>query len=123
MQEFNEIIMAESQTVRAAVSSKPCIRIKKMDIHTDVFRTFQRSSVSVQHNIKQSSSASGDMVCCLFLTIFIAPIKPIKVKLLQLHMLCCVSAGGQGPPSAQLMNNDPEPWGFRGGLSGEFQVP
>ncbi|XP_038570076.1 protein O-GlcNAcase [Micropterus salmoides] len=29
--------------------------------------------------------------------------------------------GGQGQPSAQLMNNDPEPWGFRGGLSGEFQ--
>lgn len=29
--------------------------------------------------------------------------------------------GGRGLPSAQLMNNDPEPWGFRGGLSGEFQ--
>ncbi|KAE8300891.1 Protein O-GlcNAcase [Larimichthys crocea] len=29
--------------------------------------------------------------------------------------------GGQCPPSAQLMNDDPEPWGFRGGLSGEFQ--
>ncbi|XP_062311913.1 protein O-GlcNAcase [Osmerus eperlanus] len=29
--------------------------------------------------------------------------------------------GGRGRPSAQLMNNDPEPWGFRGGLSGEFQ--
>uniref|UniRef100_A0A8C9YI62 protein O-GlcNAcase n=1 Tax=Sander lucioperca TaxID=283035 RepID=A0A8C9YI62_SANLU len=29
--------------------------------------------------------------------------------------------GGQGRPSAQLMNTDPEPWGFRGGLSGEFQ--
>ncbi|XP_034544839.1 protein O-GlcNAcase [Notolabrus celidotus] len=29
--------------------------------------------------------------------------------------------GGQGQPSAQLMNEDPEPWGFRGGLSGEFQ--
>ncbi|KAM9362483.1 protein O-GlcNAcase [Symphorus nematophorus] len=29
--------------------------------------------------------------------------------------------GGQGQPSAQLMNNDPEPWDFRGGLSGEFQ--
>ncbi|XP_059206095.1 protein O-GlcNAcase [Centropristis striata] len=29
--------------------------------------------------------------------------------------------GGQGRPSAQPMNQDPEPWGFRGGLSGEFQ--
>ncbi|XP_061578578.1 protein O-GlcNAcase [Cololabis saira] len=29
--------------------------------------------------------------------------------------------GGQGQPSAQVMNEDPEPWGFRGGLSGEFQ--
>lgn len=29
--------------------------------------------------------------------------------------------GGEGQPSAQLMNTDPEPWGFRGGLSGEFQ--
>ncbi|XP_041838960.1 protein O-GlcNAcase [Melanotaenia boesemani] len=29
--------------------------------------------------------------------------------------------GGEGQPSAQLMNDDPEPWGFRGGLSGEFQ--
>uniref|UniRef100_A0A8D2ZYB6 protein O-GlcNAcase n=1 Tax=Scophthalmus maximus TaxID=52904 RepID=A0A8D2ZYB6_SCOMX len=29
--------------------------------------------------------------------------------------------GGQGRPSAQLMSDDPEPWGFRGGLSGEFQ--
>ncbi|XP_029353213.1 protein O-GlcNAcase [Echeneis naucrates] len=29
--------------------------------------------------------------------------------------------GGQSRPSAQLMNDDPEPWGFRGGLSGEFQ--
>ncbi|XP_051240849.1 protein O-GlcNAcase [Dicentrarchus labrax] len=29
--------------------------------------------------------------------------------------------GGQGQPSAQIMNDDPEPWGFRGGLSGEFQ--
>ncbi|KAM3865431.1 protein O-GlcNAcase [Diretmus argenteus] len=28
--------------------------------------------------------------------------------------------GGRGP-SAQLTNEDPEPWGFRGGLSGEFQ--
>lgn len=33
-----------------------------------------------------------------------------------------MSTGGQHPPSAQVMNNDPEPWGFRGGLSGEFQV-
>lgn len=29
--------------------------------------------------------------------------------------------GGQGCPSAHVMNDDPEPWGFRGGLSGEFQ--
>ncbi|XP_037328445.2 protein O-GlcNAcase [Pungitius pungitius] len=29
--------------------------------------------------------------------------------------------GGQSGPSAQPMNDDPEPWGFRGGLSGEFQ--
>ncbi|XP_035021216.2 protein O-GlcNAcase isoform X1 [Hippoglossus stenolepis] len=29
--------------------------------------------------------------------------------------------GGRGRPSAQLMNDDPEPWDFRGGLSGEFQ--
>ncbi|XP_070769952.1 protein O-GlcNAcase [Enoplosus armatus] len=29
--------------------------------------------------------------------------------------------GRQGQPSAQLMTDDPEPWGFRGGLSGEFQ--
>lgn len=29
--------------------------------------------------------------------------------------------GGQGPPSASVMTDDPEPWGFRGGLSGEFQ--
>ncbi|XP_035516159.1 protein O-GlcNAcase [Morone saxatilis] len=29
--------------------------------------------------------------------------------------------GGRGQPSAQIMNDDPEPWGFRGGLSGEFQ--
>ncbi|XP_029906070.1 protein O-GlcNAcase [Myripristis murdjan] len=28
---------------------------------------------------------------------------------------------GHGQPSDQLMNDDPEPWGFRGGLSGEFQ--
>ncbi|XP_056135597.1 protein O-GlcNAcase [Lampris incognitus] len=29
--------------------------------------------------------------------------------------------GGLSQPSAQLLNDDPEPWGFRGGLSGEFQ--
>lgn len=29
--------------------------------------------------------------------------------------------GGRGRPSAQVMNRDPEPWSFRGGLSGEFQ--
>uniref|UniRef100_UPI0037E95183 protein O-GlcNAcase n=1 Tax=Semicossyphus pulcher TaxID=241346 RepID=UPI0037E95183 len=29
--------------------------------------------------------------------------------------------GGQGRPSFNVMNDDPEPWGFRGGLSGEFQ--
>ncbi|XP_017272548.1 protein O-GlcNAcase isoform X1 [Kryptolebias marmoratus] len=29
--------------------------------------------------------------------------------------------GGQGRPSSLLMSDDPEPWGFRGGLSGEFQ--
>ncbi|KAG7486145.1 hypothetical protein JOB18_025964 [Solea senegalensis] len=29
--------------------------------------------------------------------------------------------GGWGQPSAHLMNDDPEPWRFRGGLSGEFQ--
>ncbi|CAL9700665.1 unnamed protein product [Knipowitschia caucasica] len=28
---------------------------------------------------------------------------------------------GHGRPSAHVMNDDPEPWGFRGGLSGEFQ--
>ncbi|XP_030627107.1 protein O-GlcNAcase [Chanos chanos] len=31
------------------------------------------------------------------------------------------SLGGRSPPSSQLLNDDPEPWGFRGGLSGEFQ--
>uniref|UniRef100_A0A1A7Y9D0 protein O-GlcNAcase n=1 Tax=Iconisemion striatum TaxID=60296 RepID=A0A1A7Y9D0_9TELE len=30
--------------------------------------------------------------------------------------------GGHGQPSALVMSDDPEPWGFRGGLSGEFQV-
>ncbi|KAM4594557.1 protein O-GlcNAcase [Fundulus diaphanus] len=29
--------------------------------------------------------------------------------------------GGQDQPSAQILTDDPEPWGFRGGLSGEFQ--
>lgn len=29
--------------------------------------------------------------------------------------------GGNSRPSAHVMNDDPEPWGFRGGLSGEFQ--
>uniref|UniRef100_A0A3B5M4N5 O-GlcNAcase like n=1 Tax=Xiphophorus couchianus TaxID=32473 RepID=A0A3B5M4N5_9TELE len=29
--------------------------------------------------------------------------------------------GGQDEPSAQILTDDPEPWGFRGGLSGEFQ--
>ncbi|XP_013869450.1 protein O-GlcNAcase [Austrofundulus limnaeus] len=29
--------------------------------------------------------------------------------------------GGRGRPSSLLMSDDPEPWGFRGGLSGEFQ--
>ncbi|KAM9489999.1 protein O-GlcNAcase-like isoform 1-T1 [Salvelinus alpinus] len=29
--------------------------------------------------------------------------------------------GGQSRPSGQVMTDDPEPWGFRGGLSGEFQ--
>ncbi|XP_014894150.1 protein O-GlcNAcase [Poecilia latipinna] len=29
--------------------------------------------------------------------------------------------GGQDQPSAQTLTDDPEPWGFRGGLSGEFQ--
>ncbi|KAM6941379.1 protein O-GlcNAcase [Lycodopsis pacificus] len=29
--------------------------------------------------------------------------------------------GGESGPSAQRMSEDPEPWGFRGGLSGEFQ--
>ena len=32
------------------------------------------------------------------------------------------SIGGRGRPSAQLLNEDPEAWDFRGGLSGEFQV-
>ncbi|XP_066504030.1 protein O-GlcNAcase [Hoplias malabaricus] len=31
------------------------------------------------------------------------------------------SLGGCNPPHCQVINNDPEPWGFRGGLSGEFQ--
>uniref|UniRef100_A0AAY3ZUN6 protein O-GlcNAcase n=1 Tax=Denticeps clupeoides TaxID=299321 RepID=A0AAY3ZUN6_9TELE len=31
------------------------------------------------------------------------------------------SLGGLSTPSVQPMNDDPEPWGFRGGLSGEFQ--
>ncbi|XP_032418278.1 protein O-GlcNAcase [Xiphophorus hellerii] len=29
--------------------------------------------------------------------------------------------GGQDQPSAHILTDDPEPWGFRGGLSGEFQ--
>lgn len=29
--------------------------------------------------------------------------------------------GGHGRPSSHVMDDDPEPWGFRGGLSGEFQ--
>lgn len=28
---------------------------------------------------------------------------------------------GKGGPACQTLNSDPEPWGFRGGLSGEFQ--
>lgn len=31
------------------------------------------------------------------------------------------SLGGRNPPHCQVINDDPEPWGFRGGLSGEFQ--
>ncbi|KAF5905163.1 protein O-GlcNAcase-like [Clarias magur] len=31
------------------------------------------------------------------------------------------SLGGRQAPPAQVINDDPEPWGFRGGLSGEFQ--
>ncbi|MCI4383266.1 hypothetical protein PGIGA_G00024300 [Pangasianodon gigas] len=31
------------------------------------------------------------------------------------------SLGGRNPPPSQVINDDPEPWGFRGGLSGEFQ--
>ncbi|XP_036442245.1 protein O-GlcNAcase [Colossoma macropomum] len=31
------------------------------------------------------------------------------------------SLGGRNPPPCQVINDDPEPWGFRGGLSGEFQ--
>uniref|UniRef100_A0AAR2KNI9 GH84 domain-containing protein n=1 Tax=Pygocentrus nattereri TaxID=42514 RepID=A0AAR2KNI9_PYGNA len=31
------------------------------------------------------------------------------------------SLGGHNPPPCQVINDDPEPWGFRGGLSGEFQ--
>ncbi|XP_017333366.1 protein O-GlcNAcase [Ictalurus punctatus] len=31
------------------------------------------------------------------------------------------SLGGRNPPPSQIINDDPEPWGFRGGLSGEFQ--
>lgn len=34
----------------------------------------------------------------------------------------CRPVGGHGPLSAQPVNNDPEAWTFRGGLSGEFQV-
>lgn len=39
-----------------------------------------------------------------------------------LRVLCLSSVGGNDPPSAQLMNNDPEACMVRGGLSGEFQV-
>ncbi|KAF7703251.1 protein O-GlcNAcase isoform X1 [Silurus meridionalis] len=31
------------------------------------------------------------------------------------------SLGGRNPSPSQVINDDPEPWGFRGGLSGEFQ--
>ncbi|KAK2869425.1 hypothetical protein Q7C36_001296 [Tachysurus vachellii] len=31
------------------------------------------------------------------------------------------SLGGRNPPPSHVINDDPEPWGFRGGLSGEFQ--
>ncbi|XP_076879690.1 protein O-GlcNAcase [Brachyhypopomus gauderio] len=31
------------------------------------------------------------------------------------------SLGGRNPPPSQVITDDPEPWGFRGGLSGEFQ--
>lgn len=41
---------------------------------------------------------------------------------LTLRVFCLSSVGGNGPPSAQLMNDDPEASIVRGGLSGEFQV-
>lgn len=36
--------------------------------------------------------------------------------------LLLLETGGRNPPPSQVINADPEPWGFRGGLSGEFQV-
>uniref|UniRef100_A0A671TND8 protein O-GlcNAcase n=1 Tax=Sparus aurata TaxID=8175 RepID=A0A671TND8_SPAAU len=50
---------------------------------------------------------------------------PNRSILYDLYNYICDIKSGVGlarhPPSAQVMNNDPEPWGFRGGLSGEFQ--
>lgn len=37
-------------------------------------------------------------------------------------VMTCSTGGRGGRPSAQVMKGDPEPWDFRGGLSGEFQV-
>lgn len=46
-----------------------------------------------------------------------------STKLIVFFCLLLMEIGGPTPPSTPIINDDPEPWGFRGGLSGEFQVP
>lgn len=52
----------------------------------------------------------------------VCPHPPSSTAHCQLHDAALFSSGGQESLVAQLMTDDPEPWGFRGGLSGEFQV-
>lgn len=58
-------------------------------------------------------------VCVSLLDILVSQDNPPSRNVLRLDL---ISTGCRSQSSAQFLSGDQEPWAFRGGLAGEFQV-
>lgn len=58
-------------------------------------------------------------ICVSLLDILVSQDNPPSRNILRLDL---ISTGCRSQSSAQFLSGDQEPWAFRGGLAGEFQV-
>ncbi|KAG8135719.1 hypothetical protein E2320_008720, partial [Naja naja] len=85
-----------------------------------------RKLCTVQHYYSPASSwiiaqleSFSHKVCVSLLDILVSQDNPPSRNVLRLDL---ISTGCRSQSSAQFLSGDQEPWAFRGGLAGEFQV-